>query len=308
MISTRTTTVSPENSAVDSRTSRGIGAGRAGRRLFLIIWSSLILSSVTVLATAGDIATGASQEKSEPLVVGVSIPPQRFFVEQIAGPAVQTVVMIDKGHSPHHYSPTPLKLRELSKAAVYFASGVDGEVHWKEKFEDGNHQLKWIGTTAGHHQWLSPDSVRASAEQIADVLMELLPAQQSEIAKRRDDFLVKLDGVDSELERIFGTSVRGKSFLANHEAWASLSDKYGLNMLVINHEGKGASLRRMADLIKQARQLGIDTVIADFGHQNKSALQLAEAVNGKVVELDPMNERWIENMLTSARVIKGALR
>lgn len=77
-------------------------------------------------------AVPASAEK---LRVVTSIPPVRYFIEKIGGDAVQVESMVPAGADPHSYEPKPKQMAALSKAAAYFAVGLEFEEVWLPKFK-----------------------------------------------------------------------------------------------------------------------------------------------------------------------------
>ena len=70
--------------------------------------------------------------------VTVSILPQKYFVEKIAGDKVKVNVMVKPGASPATYEPKISQMRMLSKSKVYFAIDVPFENVWLEKFKNAN--------------------------------------------------------------------------------------------------------------------------------------------------------------------------
>ena len=54
----------------------------------------------------------------------VSILPQKYFVERIAGEHVKVSVMVGNGQNPATYEPTPKQMALLDKAQLYFKIGV----------------------------------------------------------------------------------------------------------------------------------------------------------------------------------------
>ncbi len=60
-------------------------------------------------------------------VVFVSIPPQKFVVEQLAGDLVRVEVMLPSGASPATYEPTPRQMAAINEAVIYFQIGVPFE-------------------------------------------------------------------------------------------------------------------------------------------------------------------------------------
>ncbi|MCK9207522.1 MAG: zinc ABC transporter substrate-binding protein, partial [Salinivirgaceae bacterium] len=80
---------------------------------------------VSILVLVVWIGTGciSNAPKSAKPVVTVSIIPQQFFVNQIAGDWLEVNVMIPPGGNPHTYEPTPLQMKALSKSSAYFKIG-----------------------------------------------------------------------------------------------------------------------------------------------------------------------------------------
>ena len=64
---------------------------------------------------------------ADPLTVYVSIAPQRYFVQQIGMDRVNVQVLVEPGADPHTYEPRPRQMMALSKAAIYFAAGIEFE-------------------------------------------------------------------------------------------------------------------------------------------------------------------------------------
>ena len=59
--------------------------------------------------------------------VFVSVLPQAMLVERVGGKHVEVAVMVQPGHSPATYEPTPRQLAELSRARIYFRVGAPFE-------------------------------------------------------------------------------------------------------------------------------------------------------------------------------------
>ena len=72
----------------------------------------------------------------------VSILPQKTFVEAIGGDKVNVALMVKPGNSPHSYEPKPSQMKDIAKADIYFAIGVEFEEAWLHKFEDQNKKMK----------------------------------------------------------------------------------------------------------------------------------------------------------------------
>lgn len=82
-------------------------------------------------------------------MVSVSVLPQKYFVEQIAGDTLDVNVVVPKGASPATYEPKPKQMVNLQKSDIYFAIGVPYEKIWVEKFRQIYPKLDIIKTDKG---------------------------------------------------------------------------------------------------------------------------------------------------------------
>lgn len=61
------------------------------------------------------------KEKQTDRIITVTMEPQRYFTEQIAGDKFSVVSMVPKGSSPESYDPIPSQLVSLAKSEAYFS-------------------------------------------------------------------------------------------------------------------------------------------------------------------------------------------
>ena len=69
--------------------------------------------------------------------VFVSILPQKFFLEQVAGDNLTINVMVLPGTGPATYEPKPSQMRQLAESRAYFDIGVPFENAWLDKIRGG---------------------------------------------------------------------------------------------------------------------------------------------------------------------------
>lgn len=81
--------------------------------------------------------------------VVVSILPQKYFVEKIAGDTVNVEVMVLPGNSPASYEPKSSQMKNLEKADIYFSIGVPFEKVWLKKFKAQIPNLNIVATDEG---------------------------------------------------------------------------------------------------------------------------------------------------------------
>ncbi len=83
-------------------------------------------------------------------VVSVSILPQKYFIEQLAGEMVEVNVMVPPGASPETYEPTVSQLSQLDRSAVYMKMGYLGfELSWMDKIRSVNPNMVVINLSDG---------------------------------------------------------------------------------------------------------------------------------------------------------------
>lgn len=94
-------------------------------------------------------ATGAQTAHTKPLQVIVSIAPQKYMLERIAGDAVAVAVLVKPGADPHSYEPTPTQMRACAEASLYFTIGVPFEEVWLPRIAGVAPNLAFASTIKG---------------------------------------------------------------------------------------------------------------------------------------------------------------
>jgi zinc transport system substrate-binding protein len=256
-------------------------------------------------------ARGTGPEPARPLVV-VSVLPQAYFVERLAGDAVEIDVMIPPGASPHTHEPTVRQMKALSRAKLYLAVG-----HPHFTFE--GEWLGRLGRTGGlrvvamasgvpcrdeddPHVWVSPAAARVLARNAAAALGELLPDRRAEIEDRLALFLAEIDAVDAEIrDTLAGRSE--SAFLVFHPSWGCFASDYGLEQLAIEHEGKEPTAGQLARLIERARAEGVRAVLVAPQYSRESAEAVASEIGAEVRTVDPLSRDWPAMMRSLARAL-----
>ena len=83
------------------------------------------------------------------IVIAVSIPPQAWFVSQIAGDKASPLILVPPGQNPHSYEPTPRQIQALTSAGVWILSGSEFEIALKPKISSLFHNLVIVDGTQG---------------------------------------------------------------------------------------------------------------------------------------------------------------
>ncbi|MDR2100371.1 MAG: zinc ABC transporter substrate-binding protein [Campylobacteraceae bacterium] len=98
--------------------------------------------------TAVFICLGALALYAKPTVM-VSISPQQYMVEKIAGESVDIAVMVSANANHETYEPKPSQMKLLAKSDIYFAVGLPFEKAWLERFAAASPKMIMVDTAKG---------------------------------------------------------------------------------------------------------------------------------------------------------------
>ena len=261
----------------------------------------------------------------------VSIVPQKYFVERIAGEKFKVNVMVMPGHNPATFEPTPKQMVELKNAHLYFKIGVPFEKAWIKKIAESNPEMKIVDTRKGielremdsynalfermkreihneielkekqqdkikdPHIWLSLELVKTQAETICDALVEFDENNKVIYRENLKKFKADLDRVHEEIRTTF-EQLKKKEFLVFHPAWGYFADEFGLKQIPVEIEGKTPTAKELTRIIDFANDKNIKVIFVQSQFSTIEAEAIAEAIDGKVIQIDPLTEDYLENL------------
>lgn len=294
----------------------------------------LIIALLSGLLNACQAAQPGTTAQSKPLVF-VSILPQQYFVQRIAGDTVQIEVMVGPGAEPHTYEPKPAQMSALAQANLYFSIGDAFETTWLGRLQDINPNLKVVDTAAGitkrkmeahdgsaeehtedtnteageldPHIWLSPPLVAVQAQTIHDALVTLNPDQKALYDANLQAFQADISALDASLKAEL-SNLSTHSFMVYHPSWGYFADAYGLTQIPIEIGGTEPSPSELAAIIDEAKAQNIHVIFAQPEFSNRSAETIAAEIQGKVVMIDPLAENWLENLQTVGQALAQGLK
>ena len=290
---------------------------------FITLTLTLLLAIVISTCTK-------SIEKSDKLDIFVSVLPQKYFVERIAGDNANVQVMVLPGHNPATYEPTPSQMKEISVADIYFRIGVPFEETWMKKLIQLNQELLVIDTREGislrsmdsfiilqekmssnndkesfqdrnlshqldPHIWLSPELVKIQAQTICTALCGYDPANSDYYRSNLQSFLADLGALQQYFYKHLLPHTQ-KKFLVFHPSWGYLADEFGLMQIPIQVEGKTPTPKQLAEIISFAQQENIRAIFVQKQFGTSAAQTVSKTIGGKIVSIDPLAENYLENM------------
>lgn len=270
----------------------------------------------------------AAPAQAEQMTVTVSVLPQVYFVQKIAGDLVSVQAIVGSGDDPHTYEPTAEQMRVVAKSRLYFSIGVEFEDAWLARFRAANPGMTIVDSAAGverlpipasvgetntegepdPHIWFSPERVKQVSQNMADALLAADPAHAENYRANLAAWLEEIDTVDADVRAALAGITRG-TFLVIHPAWGYFARDYGLTMLSVESHGQEPGPEELARLIKLAREDDISTVFVQKGVSQKLAESIAAQLGAaELVELDPMARDWSANMRLLAAQLAEALK
>lgn len=278
-----------------------------------------ILLSVAVLPLSAYAGTGTMQ-------VFVSIVPQAYFVQRIAGQHAQAHVLVGPGQSPHVFEATPRQIALLNNADLYFTIGLPFERQLTAKICTTRTRLRCVDTTRGiplrqveghtHHGdgyrttdphiWLSPPLIKIQATTIAEALCTCDQGNAHIYRENLKRFHADLDVLDAEIREKL-SPFAGRDVFVFHPAFGYFADTYGLRQVAVEIEGKEPGSRHLATLVERAKENRVRVIFAERQFSRKTAEAFARQIGADVVVLDPLAEDCFENLRSIADLFANAL-
>jgi zinc transport system substrate-binding protein len=286
---------------------------------------SLVLGMLVVLLCLPGRAFASGQ--AEPLRIFVSILPQEYFVERIGGSRVEVKALVQPGHNPHTYAPTPQQMAQLATASIYFRIGVPFENAVIPKLSrtipgmkiidlrEGMDLLETVDTHAGHHDhdedldphtWLDPMLALQQATVIRDTLIASDPAGAADYDANFALLASDLRELDQTLRTLL-EPVAGRSIYVFHPAYGYFCRAYNLEQKAINPGGKSPGARQLARLIEEAEAAQVRFIFSQPQFSEKTAETIARAIGATVVTLDPLARDYLANMRSIAAQLAASL-
>lgn len=279
----------------------------------------LAVAGLVWVAWVACVAPQASAEPiAEPLNVFVSVAPERYLARRVGGDLVEVAVMVQPGHSPATYEPTPRQMQRLARAELYFAVSVPFERAWLPRIRRRHPNLRIVDLSSGvsseqgsadldPHIWTSPSNALRMAELMRDAFQTAAPGHASAFEAGFSALAAEVADLDGDIRRRLATA-SGRRFLVVHPAWGHFAREYGLEQIALERHGKSPGARRLARIIDWARQQAIDTILTQEQFSAGSAEVVARAIDAELVAVDPLAEDYLANMRRVARIIAEAAR
>lgn len=280
------------------------------------------------------VSCNPGNKTSDKLVVSVSVLPQKYFIEQIAGDMIEVNVMIPPGSSPATYEPSVSQLSKIVHSPTYMRIGYVGfELSWMEKIKAVNPEMKIVDLSVGidlikeeeqkvigeqkhlhgeahggidPHIWLSSNNSKIIARNTYKELIQLLPDEKDQLNEKYIELLSKIDSIQESIINLLSTQ-EDRSFIIYHPALSYFARDYNLIQYSLEIGGKTPSPAHMKWMIDLAREKKISTIFLQKQFDQKNAEVLAKAIGAKVVLINPLDPDWESQMFNIANQLSSSL-
>ncbi|KAA6323886.1 zinc transport system substrate-binding protein [termite gut metagenome] len=269
---------------------------------------------VLILLTACSVS-----EKSETQrIITVTIEPQRYFTEAIAGDKFTVISMVPKGNNPETYDPTPKQLMELGKSEAYFRIGYIGfELSWMDRLisnvphirvSDTSKDIRFIqDTTHGSsfknnmepHIWCSSVNARIIARNTFDALCDLDKENKHYYLSRYDSLCQRIELTDSIIRGILEEKA-DRAFMIYHPTLSYYARDYGLCQICIEKDGKEPSPAHLKKLIERCKLERVRTIFIQSEFDCHNAEAIAKETNTTLFPINPLSSNWEKEMIQVA--------
>jgi zinc transport system substrate-binding protein len=239
--------------------------------------------------------------------IAVTVKPLHSLVAAVTGDADMPALLLKDGASPHHAALLPSMRRTAQEADVLFYVGEGFEAFVPDLLSALPSSVAAIGIVRTEgltlfpyrsvrdgggqgtdpHVWLDADNAKRIVASVAATLSARYPERRDVYADNAARYLRRLDALDRRIAALL-LPLKDAPFLAFHDAWQYFDRRYGLAYAgsVVPEPDASPSAKRLTDMRRLMRERGVECVLADLGHNEKSVAALTEGLAARVAVPD----------------------
>ena len=269
--------------------------------------------------------TGKPKQNNEKPVIAVTIEPQRYFTEAIAGDKFDVISIVPKGSSPETYDPTPQQLVSLGDSKAYFRIGYIGfEQVWMDRLTDNTPHIQVFDTSKdvdlifeeeeihGDHRhaggvephiWNSTGNALIIARNTYKALCQLDKENEAYYLARYDSLSQRIIQTDSIIRETLKEPGATRTFMIYHPALSYFARDYGLQQISIEEGGKEPSPAHLKELVDVCRQADVRVILIQPEFDHRNAEIIAKETRTRIVPIHPLSYDWEAEMQAVARAL-----
>jgi len=267
------------------------------KKFFLIFKQKMFLSIAFCI-----IALGSTPAHADKIRAIATISIIGDVVKNVAGDAVNLVVLVGPNGDAHEYEPIPADSVNLAKADIIFENGLHLE-HWLDKlYSASGSKAKRIIVSQGvlprifednpqeidPHAWQDVTNVILYAQNVRDALMAIDPANKDKYFANTKDYIQKLQALDAWVKtEIAAIPVDKRKLVTNHDALGYFAGHYGFKIIgaVIpsaTTEAADPSAKQTVDLLNIIKSNSVHAIFSENMANPKLAQTLSKEAGVQV--------------------------
>lgn len=255
-----------------------------------------------------------SPERTKLRVV-VSIPPQKYFVEQIGGANVEVISLLEEGDEFLTSTPSDAKLAVLAEADLYFMIGAPFEtsismpstVVGVDTRKDVNlkpysSHTEYLNASKNNKNdpffWLSPTMVIQSSSSMYLNLRDRISGDRETVRTNYTHFVRDLNNLEGDIHRVLLNAVNSEVY-TDYPVLGYFGITFNIKQKQFDSK-KGGDINTLA---RSAIKEDVHTIF--FGPYLPEGIKgnLEDLINGTVSAINPLQESYANNLLQIAEAI-----
>lgn len=264
-------------------------------------------------------------------LISVTIEPQRFFAEKIAGDKFKIHSVVPVGQSPETYDPTPQQMIQIGKSIAYLQIGYIGfEQAWIGSIKENNPELTFFDLSEGmelltededthshencdghHHHggvdphiWSSINGAKTIAWNTLNAFISLDKENTAYYWQNYHQLMIEIEDVEKTITLLL-TPLTNRTFIIYHPALTYFAHEFGLTQLCIELDGKEPSPAQLKQLVDVAKQYQSKIVFIQQEFDQKNAELIAKETNCRLVSINPLDYHWNKEMIHITKALSN---
>ena len=272
--------------------------------------------------------TRQNAAKDAPLIA-VSIQPQTWFVQQIAGDKAAVIALLPPGQNQHTYEPTPKQIQSLASADAWILSGAEFEISLRPKVEKAFPKLPIVDGTQGvqfrriteeesgngshtafeldRHTWLGREPAKILAAHTRDTLCKFDKKNEKYYNENYDSVIKIIDETFDQL-KIDLAPLKGRSVFVYHPSFGYFFDEFGIIQEAVETGGKEPSPKDINNLIKKIKEEKAAAIIVQTQFPTNAAKALADSADLEIIYLNTFGTDWLANIKEIGSALERCVR
>lgn len=198
----------------------------------------------------------------------------------------------------HDYTLNTLDMKKIENANIFIENGL-GLESFIEKITTTNKDLVIIDSSSNvqnlikeedetnPHIWTSIENYIKQIQNISSSLIEKNPENAEIYKKNADEYIAKLEGLQSKYSREL-QNLNGKSAIILNESFEYLAKDLNMNITTIHtdHEESTISAEMLKNIINKIKAEDIKIIIVDINDDLKNAQTISNETGAKIYKLD----------------------